>query len=204
MSLARCARRAVLLGVVSLTGCGLFQSVHYVRDDPNGGVIAIPTDTNVWPTHYRNRAEALMKEKCPQGFVIDKVEKVVLNQNDDDGRKPPERWEYDGALVKVKDEQSEYHITFHAAVLQQAIGGPPKPLPAPIPPTSALLPPPTPLLSPPPPAPAPAPEPMLTPPKGFMIPPPPARPVMPADEPTLPAPRKLPDPGSVSPGSPAP
>jgi hypothetical protein len=64
---------------------------RFVALEPNGGVVAIPTNTNCWPFFYREKAEAMMLERCPQGYVVDKEEEVFV------GPSSYRRW----------------HITFH-------------------------------------------------------------------------------------------
>lgn len=76
-----CAR--VLTGAVLillswlLAGCA---SARFIQVDQGGGVIAIPENSNVWPTYYRDKAEALLREKCPRGFDIVREEEVVTGQ----------------------------------------------------------------------------------------------------------------------------
>jgi hypothetical protein len=61
--------------LVAISGC---SSARYVSIEPNGGIVAIPSNTNSWPDYNRKNAEELMKEKCPQGFVIDREQEVVI------------------------------------------------------------------------------------------------------------------------------
>jgi hypothetical protein len=73
-------RRALLLAVMAaaplwLTGC---ESARFVQVQQSGGVVAIPSNTNAWPTHYRDHALELIAQKCPNGYVIvDEKEEVV-------------------------------------------------------------------------------------------------------------------------------
>jgi len=50
-----------------------------VSCDPDGGVIAIPENTNKWPTYYRSAAEELLRAKFPDGYVIEHEEETVVN-----------------------------------------------------------------------------------------------------------------------------
>lgn len=71
-SVCACGIWALLFAV---TGC---SSARYVSLESNGGVVAIPRNTNSWPDYNRKNAEALMKEKCPEGYVIDREGEVVI------------------------------------------------------------------------------------------------------------------------------
>ncbi|HEY7330396.1 MAG TPA: hypothetical protein VH592_22340 [Gemmataceae bacterium] len=97
----------------SLVGCG---QVRLIRDAPDGGVVAIPNNTNQWPSYYRNRAEYLMKRKCPDGYVIVNEEEGVDNPATRDGRKPNEHFEYEGGYIRLTTyDRKEYRITFRSA-----------------------------------------------------------------------------------------
>lgn len=67
-------RHGLFLGWVSLVGCG---SARYVSTGSEGGVLAIPSNSNSWPTYYRDKAEALMRAKCPNGYIIEHEEEAV-------------------------------------------------------------------------------------------------------------------------------
>ncbi len=67
---------ALLLAVP--VGCA--SQARYVAIDSNGGVVAMANNSDSWPFYYRRHAEALMKTKFPQGYVIDKEEEVVVGQ----------------------------------------------------------------------------------------------------------------------------
>jgi hypothetical protein len=104
---------AVAYASGSLVGCG---QVRLIRDAPDGGVVAIPNNSNQWPSYYRNRAEYLMKRKCPEGYVIVNEEEGVDNPATRDGRKPHEHFEYDGAYIRIATyERKDYRITFSSA-----------------------------------------------------------------------------------------
>jgi len=115
------ARRAVfrMLGTpILMAACGCAGGVHLVSQSPEGGVIAIPTNSDQWPTHYRSRAERLMEQTCPTGYVIDH-EEIVVEKPARSGKEAPnddEYYEYNGALQKISNYRREtYRITFHAA-----------------------------------------------------------------------------------------
>lgn len=63
-----------MLGLIGLTGCA---SARYVQVDQEGGIVAIPSNSNVWPSYHRDKAEALMRQKCPNGYVIEREEEAV-------------------------------------------------------------------------------------------------------------------------------
>lgn len=65
----------LLLGVTCLAGC---RSARYVRKDADCGIVAIPSNTNGWPMHYRDEAEELMAAHFPDGYAIDREEEVVV------------------------------------------------------------------------------------------------------------------------------
>ena len=65
-----------LLGL-AVAGCAAPGPVRYVYQDGQFGVIGLPENTSRWPTHYRDRAEALMARHFPQGYEIIRAEEVV-------------------------------------------------------------------------------------------------------------------------------
>lgn len=73
-------RRAVLTGLLLLgaTGC---QSVRVVSQGETGGVIAIPANTDMWPFRYRTKAEAMLAQRCPEGYIIELEEEFVVGQS---------------------------------------------------------------------------------------------------------------------------
>jgi hypothetical protein len=74
---ARIGLLSLPLALVGLTGCG---GARMVQSTPTGGVVTIPSNTDAWPFHYRQEAEKLMAQKCPQGYTIDHEEEVVVGQ----------------------------------------------------------------------------------------------------------------------------
>jgi hypothetical protein len=58
-------------------GCGTTKGVRYVYQDKNFGVIAIPENTDHWPTKYRTQADKLMDSHFPGGHEIVRAEEVV-------------------------------------------------------------------------------------------------------------------------------
>jgi len=73
------ARVAAILPIAWLMAAGSAGAgpVRYVYQDGQFGVIGLPENTSRWPTHYRERAEALMARHFPQGYEIIRAEEVV-------------------------------------------------------------------------------------------------------------------------------
>jgi hypothetical protein len=66
-----------LIGSTALTGCA---NARFVKTDQESGVVALPANTNCWPNYYRDHAEALMREKCPNGYEVVCEEEAVVAQ----------------------------------------------------------------------------------------------------------------------------
>jgi hypothetical protein len=97
--------RAGLLFV--LVGCGLAgcEHAHYVVKNPDGGVVAIPEDT----PELRAKAEQLMREHLPAGYVIDNVRTVPLGR-------PYETVTQVGPFAEVElHQRHEVMLYYHAA-----------------------------------------------------------------------------------------
>lgn len=73
----RYATWLMLVSLVGLVGCA---GARHVQFDQGQGVVAIPANTNSWPNHYRDQAEKLMRERCPNGYEIIREEEVVTGQ----------------------------------------------------------------------------------------------------------------------------
>jgi hypothetical protein len=73
--------RALVLLLLLLTafspGCATTESVRYVYQDNDFGVIGMPENTDRWPTHYHRRAEKMMDEHFPGGYEIVRAEEVT-------------------------------------------------------------------------------------------------------------------------------
>jgi hypothetical protein len=73
--------RAFVLLLLLLTafspGCATTESVRYVYQDNDFGVIGMPENTDRWPTHYHRRAEKMMVEHFPGGYEIVRAEEVT-------------------------------------------------------------------------------------------------------------------------------
>lgn len=60
-----------------VSGC---NHARYVMKDQWGGVVAIPNNNNQWPSFNRKHAEELIAQQCPQGYVIEGENEVVVGQ----------------------------------------------------------------------------------------------------------------------------
>jgi hypothetical protein len=156
MSSFRLLLPAALL-LVAVTGCGSARLIH---GTPDGGVVAIPSNSNYWPMKYRDEAEKLMAKRCPNGYVVVEEGEVVVGKKastseaiDRTGPGKDASRQTDVTTVSrvttVRDE-TEYRITFHARDARPA--GRPEPvlrqvstLPPPPPPPPGLPPQPVPI-----------------------------------------------------------
>jgi hypothetical protein len=106
MSLRRTLSAITLAAAVGAMGC---TSARYVSLDAGGsGVVAIPANFNRWPLNFRDEAEELMRQRCPEGYVIDHEEEVFKSQTVD---------------------AKEWQIHFHSKNALVEGTGVPKPLP---------------------------------------------------------------------------
>ncbi len=72
-------RLAFLIGVIAAGACGC-PSVRVVSQQDSCGVIAMPANTDMWPFRYRSKAEALLAQQCPEGYIIELEEEYVTGQ----------------------------------------------------------------------------------------------------------------------------
>ncbi|MGH7169191.1 MAG: hypothetical protein ACRELG_02795, partial [Gemmataceae bacterium] len=121
-----------VLGSLLLSAvCGC-AGARVVREARDGGVIAVPMNNNCWPMYYRNRAENLMSEICPDGYQIDREEFVWDGKPGPEGHRAHESY---FGYTDPDDENApylrkEYWIAFHAAQpgnRKPAADAPPKP-----------------------------------------------------------------------------
>ncbi|HEY7315028.1 MAG TPA: hypothetical protein VH643_37125 [Gemmataceae bacterium] len=115
VSASRRLVRVLALSIVwTICGCA---DVRVVRETSEGGVVALPMNTNCWPMYYRDRAEKLMSQKCPAGYRIDREEFVWNGKEGPEGHRYYES--YFGYTNPDDDRadylRKEYRITFHAA-----------------------------------------------------------------------------------------
>ncbi len=96
-------RRAAWLLLIcgACLGC---QTAHVVTRYPDGGVIAIPEDT----PELRAKAEKLMKEHLPLGYVVTDVRMIPLGH-------PYQTVVQVGPIAEVETHQRhEFLLTYHA------------------------------------------------------------------------------------------
>jgi hypothetical protein len=68
-----------VLGLAALAGgCG--TPARYVQKNADGGVVAIPANTNSWPGYNRREAEALIVKHVGPNFEIVEERQVVTGQ----------------------------------------------------------------------------------------------------------------------------
>jgi hypothetical protein len=66
-----------LIFVAALSGCAHTDSVRYVYQDRDFGVIGMPENTDRWPTYYRRHGEKLMDAHFSEGHEIVRAEEVI-------------------------------------------------------------------------------------------------------------------------------
>src|SRR5688500_5302813 len=69
-----------LLGMASaamLVGCA---TARHVEMRPDGGVVAIPANSNAWPYYHRDKAIALIERDAPNGYEIVHEEEAVARK----------------------------------------------------------------------------------------------------------------------------
>ena len=67
--------RLAVLCTVALSGC--MTGARYVTTTSTAGIVAIPSNTDLWPNYYRKQAEELLQAKCPDGYVIEHEEQFI-------------------------------------------------------------------------------------------------------------------------------
>ncbi|MCI0458916.1 MAG: hypothetical protein L0Z62_18310 [Gemmataceae bacterium] len=148
MSPVRGGLVAVVLVTLTLTGCG---TPRYVARYPEGGVIAIPDNSDCWPGYYRSKAEELMKKQCPEGYVIVGEREAVTgtvttNRKDTDTESRdllPTTSRFNATATTTTTrrttethDQTEWRIEFRKAT--PAVQLPPAPPPGPVQPAGYL------------------------------------------------------------------
>jgi hypothetical protein len=130
--------------------CGCSNNAHLVRWDGSSGVVAIPHNDNDWPDKNREHAEAVMKEKCPNGYTIVAEQEVTVGGTVDH---TVTRVGYMRVRETSYHPQQEWHITFRSndAPPASLLTPPPPGIPAPLIQTSAVVPAPPPVAAPAPP-----------------------------------------------------
>ena len=67
-------RSILLLTGLLVSGCA---GPRFVEVDRSGAVVAIPANTNTWPTYHRDKLDAMLRERFPNGYEIVSEEEVV-------------------------------------------------------------------------------------------------------------------------------
>src|SRR6516165_11111981 len=95
-----------LFAVLSVCACLGCESAHYVLRAPDHGVVAIPEDT----PELRAKAEKLMHDHFPGGYVIDDVRLVALGR-------PYHTITQVGPFAEVETHQRhEVMLSYHAGL----------------------------------------------------------------------------------------
>jgi hypothetical protein len=64
-----------LLAVLPVAGC---NSARYVVQQSDGGIVAIPSNTNMWPFKHRDSAEDLIRQHVGPNFeIVDEREALI-------------------------------------------------------------------------------------------------------------------------------
>jgi hypothetical protein len=114
---SRRGKWAILGLAAGLMGCLGCESAHYVVRGPDSGVVAIPSDT----PELRAKAEKLMHEQFPAGYVLDDVRVVAIGH-------PYETVTQIGPFAEVQHHQRhEVMLYYHSGQ-----GGPAVPVVAPV------------------------------------------------------------------------
>jgi hypothetical protein len=121
--------------LASAWGCAAPGARSVLQTD-HGGIVAIPNDSDVWPTYYRRKALALIAAECPDGYEITDEREVAVERQGHLGANDNPRWEYFGGLEQVPEE-TEHQISYRckpsasgpasAAGGAEASGGDPPP-----------------------------------------------------------------------------
>jgi hypothetical protein len=69
-------RLLIVVSIAFSVGC----AAHHVRKEGNEGIVAVPDDSNVWPTYNHDRAIKLIQEHVGPDYEIIKQEMVVSGQ----------------------------------------------------------------------------------------------------------------------------
>jgi hypothetical protein len=93
--------------VAGLSGCA---SARIVQKDPNSVVVAIPENSDTWPSHYRPAAEAMAKQALG-GPVVPVSEGEVITGGPN----------ATGPTMSVAPGAKEYRITYQKKSMQQGI-----------------------------------------------------------------------------------
>lgn len=117
--------RVLILPAVALLMAGCAgSSARYVAKDADGGVVSIPADTDVWPSHNRRNAEELIRRHVGPDFEVVREGEVVTGQATNHDQKVQRDKTFNTTnpfLPAEKDtintttttrDLTEYHITY--------------------------------------------------------------------------------------------
>ncbi len=68
------------LFILAVTSGGCATPARYIERQPDSGVIAIPTNTNAWPSYNRNDAFALIQKHVGSDYEIVEEREVATGQ----------------------------------------------------------------------------------------------------------------------------
>ncbi len=74
----RVATCVCLALIMTVSGCA-----RYVLKEPTRGVVAIPSSSNSWPFRMRDKAEELMSQHFPEGYVVESEGEAVIGETTD-------------------------------------------------------------------------------------------------------------------------
>src|SRR6516165_9158583 len=110
---------AFLFIVVTSTGC--LQGARMVHKDANGGIVAIPENTDMWPTYCRSEALKMIREQSPSYEIVSEGEVVIGQQTQNSQRTENRKIGPDGKPVgdltttygnSSTTEKKEYRIQY--------------------------------------------------------------------------------------------
>ena len=110
---------AVVGIAVGLTGCG--STAHYVSKQNDGGVVAIPGNSETWPTNYRADAMELIRKHVGQDYEIVDEKDVPVGRTGAGSEGPAESASY---KAMTNTTLTEYRITYRRKQAPAAGGSP--------------------------------------------------------------------------------
>jgi hypothetical protein len=113
-----CVRQALPAVLVLSAVSGCCGGARLIQSGPDGGIVAIPSNTNSWPYKYRDEAEKLMAKRCPNGYDIVKEEEAPVGRQTTTTTVTPVVYNKEGdsatATVTSTSTRTEHRITFKA------------------------------------------------------------------------------------------
>jgi hypothetical protein len=124
--------------ITGLSGCA--SPARIVHQDANSVTIAIPENTNVWPTYYRDEARKMAATAIPNpinnGGQEVKVGETIINSQNTDRRdiggqnNKPKLGELTSSTnATTVQNKTEYHISFIAGSSNGPVNTPMPPIP---------------------------------------------------------------------------